>query len=125
MVSTAVGGATPVPRLSPWRRWSTSAPSASWLLSSVIYAFYYVGSCIGFDAFYRWNVRMLGRRHRLHAVDSTGKHLLRLRGSGIIHHMQTGSVGYRLPGVEVVLDHVEGRDKPGEGEILIRGRLVM
>ena len=31
----------------------------------------------------------------------------------------------RLPGVELKLERVEGRDKPGEGEVCFRGRSVM
>jgi len=36
-----------------------------------------------------------------------------------------GCCGVAIPGVEVKLDHVEGRDAPGEGEVLFRGRSVM
>jgi long-chain-fatty-acid--CoA ligase ACSBG len=38
---------------------------------------------------------------------------------------KNGSVGPALPGIEIKLDHVEGRDKPNEGEICYRGRNVM
>jgi len=36
-----------------------------------------------------------------------------------------GSVGVGLPGTETMIDHVDGRDKEGEGEICMRGRHVM
>mmetsp|Transcript_17363 Transcript_17363/g.37684 ORF Transcript_17363/g.37684 Transcript_17363/m.37684 type:complete len:452 (+) Transcript_17363:1-1356(+) len=36
-----------------------------------------------------------------------------------------GSVGQTMPGVETKIDHVEGRDGPGQGEILFRGRHIM
>ena len=36
-----------------------------------------------------------------------------------------GACGFRLQGCELKLDHVEGRDKEGEGEICFRGRHVM
>ena len=36
-----------------------------------------------------------------------------------------GACGYRMKGVEVKIEHVEGRDKPGEGEICMRGRTIM
>lgn len=36
-----------------------------------------------------------------------------------------GTTGPACPGVEIKLEHVAGRDKDGEGELLIRGRSVM
>jgi len=36
-----------------------------------------------------------------------------------------GYCGPAVPGVEIKLDHVAGRDKPGEGEVCFRGRSVM
>lgn len=36
-----------------------------------------------------------------------------------------GYCGPPLPGTELRIDHVEGRDKPGEGEIQVRGRHIM
>jgi len=36
-----------------------------------------------------------------------------------------GSVGTTMPGAETMLDHQEGRDKEGEGEICFRGRHIM
>ena len=36
-----------------------------------------------------------------------------------------GYCGPALPGVELKLERVEGRDKPGEGEVCFRGRSVM
>lgn len=35
-----------------------------------------------------------------------------------------GSCGYPLDGTEIKLEHVQGRDKPGEGELCWRGRNV-
>eukprot|EP00455_Lapot_gusevi_P047118 TRINITY_DN6321_c0_g1_i4.p1 TRINITY_DN6321_c0_g1~~TRINITY_DN6321_c0_g1_i4.p1 ORF type:complete len:709 (+),score=240.31 TRINITY_DN6321_c0_g1_i4:98-2224(+) len=40
-------------------------------------------------------------------------------------YYRVGSCGPALPGVEIKIEHVEGRDKPGEGEICMRGRTVM
>ena len=36
-----------------------------------------------------------------------------------------GYCGPAVPGVEIKLDHVAGRDRPGEGEVCFRGRSVM
>ncbi|KAJ8612261.1 hypothetical protein CTAYLR_002912 [Chrysophaeum taylorii] len=36
-----------------------------------------------------------------------------------------GTCGVACPGIEIKLDHLQGRDKPGEGEICFRGRGVM
>jgi len=36
-----------------------------------------------------------------------------------------GFCGVAVPGVEIKLEHVPGRDRPGEGEVLFRGRSVM
>ena len=45
--------------------------------------------------------------------------------AGSAERFQFGCVGAPLDGQELILDHVEGRDKPGEGEICYRGRHVM
>ena len=44
-----------------------------------------------------------------------------LRGRGFV----LGSAGMPLAGTELRIDHVEGRDKPEEGEICFRGRHIM
>jgi len=44
-----------------------------------------------------------------------------LRGGGFV----LGSCGMPLAGTELRIDHVEGRDKPNEGEVLFRGRHIM
>ena len=36
-----------------------------------------------------------------------------------------GSCGVACPGVDIKLEHLKGRDKPGEGEVCFRGRSVM
>jgi len=41
------------------------------------------------------------------------------------NYRKVGSVGIPYSGVEVKLDHVDGRDPAGEGEICLRGRNVM
>ena len=38
---------------------------------------------------------------------------------------KVGSCGPPMPGVELKIDHEEGRDAPGEGEICFRGRHIM
>ena len=38
---------------------------------------------------------------------------------------RVGSSGLALPGVELAIDHVHGRDALGDGEVLVRGRNVM
>jgi long-chain-fatty-acid--CoA ligase ACSBG len=44
-----------------------------------------------------------------------------LHGGGYI----IGSCGMPLAGTEIRIDHMDGRDKPGEGEICFRGRHIM
>jgi len=44
---------------------------------------------------------------------------------GRLYHRETGTTGPPLDGAEIRLDFVEGRDKPGEGEICFRGRSIM
>jgi len=44
---------------------------------------------------------------------------------GRIYHREMGSTGPAVEGCEIKLDHVEGRDKKGEGEICFRGRNIM
>lgn len=41
------------------------------------------------------------------------------------NYRQCGSVGPSLPGTELKIEHKDGRDKPGEGEIVYRGRHIM
>ena len=38
------------------------------------------------------------------------------------HYFKAGSIGAAIDGVEIKIDHVDGRDKAGEGEICIRSR---
>ena len=45
--------------------------------------------------------------------------------AGLQYHDDVGSVGVPLKGCEVLIDHVDGRDKINEGEILLRGRNIM
>jgi len=40
-------------------------------------------------------------------------------------YFKVGSCGPAIPGCELKIDHVEGRDKKGEGEICYRGRHIM
>jgi len=42
-----------------------------------------------------------------------------------VGYNKVGSVGLSLPGCELMIDHLAGRDKPGEGEICFRGRHIM
>jgi long-chain-fatty-acid--CoA ligase ACSBG len=42
-----------------------------------------------------------------------------------VGYNKCGSVGVSLPGCELQIDHVDGRDKPAEGEICFRGRHIM
>jgi len=44
-----------------------------------------------------------------------------LHGGGF----KLGAVGGPLPGVEIRVEHAPNRDKPGQGELCIRGRIVM
>lgn len=41
------------------------------------------------------------------------------------NYRQCNSVGPSLPGTELRIEHKDGRDKPGEGEIIYRGRHIM
>lgn len=41
------------------------------------------------------------------------------------NYYKIGACGPSLPGTELKIDHVEGRDQPGEGEICYRGRNIM
>mmetsp|Transcript_8502 Transcript_8502/g.14678 ORF Transcript_8502/g.14678 Transcript_8502/m.14678 type:complete len:906 (+) Transcript_8502:132-2849(+) len=52
--------------------------------------------------------------------ESTGPHTVSYPG-----HYLLGSCGPVLPGCEIKIDHEEGRDAKGEGEILFRGRHIM
>ena len=65
---------------------------------------------------------------------SVGMHLLEVYGMsensgpaimGRNHLYAPGSIGLPLPATELRLDHVEGRDRKGEGELLMRGRHIM
>lgn len=47
------------------------------------------------------------------------------QNTGRYNYFQAGSCGIPIPGVEIKLDHKEGRDKAGEGEICYRGRHIM
>jgi long-chain-fatty-acid--CoA ligase ACSBG len=59
--------------------------------------------------------------HELYGMsESTGPQTLSYPG-----HYLVGSCGPVLPGCEIRIDHVEGRDKAGEGEILFAGRHIM
>jgi long-chain-fatty-acid--CoA ligase ACSBG len=40
-------------------------------------------------------------------------------------YFKVGTTGPNMPGVETKIEHMEGRDKPQEGEICMRGRNVM
>jgi long-chain-fatty-acid--CoA ligase ACSBG len=42
-----------------------------------------------------------------------------------INWYSVGSIGVPFEGVDVRIDHVPGRDKPGEGEITFKGRSIM
>lgn len=46
-------------------------------------------------------------------------------GNNLIGVNSYGTNGPAIPGCELKIDHVEGRDAEGEGEVLIRGRNVM
>jgi long-chain-fatty-acid--CoA ligase ACSBG len=41
------------------------------------------------------------------------------------NYRRLGSCGASIPSTELKIDHVDGRDKPGEGEICYRGRHIM
>ena len=65
---------------------------------------------------------------------SIGMHVLEVYGMsentgpalfGRNYMYKPGSVGTPIPATEVRIDHVPGRDPPGEGEVLLRGRHVM
>ena len=74
------------------------------------------------------------QRSTLNFFGSIGLHIIEVYGmsesTGLIcstlpYNYIIGTVGVLFEGCEVYLDHVNGRDKPGHGEICIRGRLVM
>lgn len=44
---------------------------------------------------------------------------------GRLYHRVMGTTGPAMDGCEIKIDHVEGRDKPNEGEICFRGRNIM
>eukprot|EP00854_Cymbomonas_tetramitiformis_P009440 gene9440-11181_t len=52
--------------------------------------------------------------------ENTGPH-----SGGQVDYFQAGTCGVLMPGVETKIEHVDGRDLDGEGEICMRGRHVM
>jgi long-chain-fatty-acid--CoA ligase ACSBG len=43
----------------------------------------------------------------------------------LVNYFKAGACGVSLPGTEIKIDHVAGRDREGEGEICFRGRHIM
>lgn len=73
-------------------------------------------------------------KHTLDYFGSIGIHILEVYGMSEntgpqnvcqTNYFQAGSCGIPIPGVELKLDNVAGRDKEGEGEICFRGRHIM
>jgi len=73
-------------------------------------------------------------KHTLDYFGSIGIHILEVYGMSENtgpqnvcqnNYFKAGSCGIPIPGTELKLDFVEGRDKPGEGEVCFRGRHVM
>jgi len=73
-------------------------------------------------------------KHTLDYFGTIGIHILEVYGMSEntgpqnvckSDYFKAGSCGVPIPGVEIKLDHVKGRDKDGEGEICFRGRHVM
>lgn len=73
-------------------------------------------------------------KHTLDYFGSIGIHILEVYGMSENtgpqnvckpDYFKAGTCGLTIPGTEVKLDHVKGRDKEGEGEICFRGRHIM
>ena len=73
-------------------------------------------------------------KHTLDYFGSIGIHILEVYGMSENtgpqnvckpDYFKAGTCGLPIPGAEIKLDHVQGRDKEGEGEICFRGRHVM
>ena len=73
-------------------------------------------------------------KHTLDYFGMVGIHILEVYGMSEntgpqnvcqSNYFKAGTCGRPIPGVEIKIDHVAGRDKEGEGEICFRGRHVM
>jgi long-chain-fatty-acid--CoA ligase ACSBG len=73
-------------------------------------------------------------KHTLDYFGSIGIHILEVYGMSEntgpqnvckTDYFKAGSCGIPIPGTEIKLDNVKGRDKEGEGEVCFRGRHVM